>query len=213
MREKVLCIVFLFCMILAKAQNPLPASEVNDSILLNGGRYVVAHITDTNGFSVEITKLHSRKHKKREILKENIFSIKYGATGKESVFYIYDTLIGNDFTVAEARQFIAGEQDAQRGYHALGTSAAAFVIGTISGSLGTFYAIAPPFAFAGFMSYNYVRIRHKSVKNMENVKHDAYLQGYSLVARKKRTLRAMLWGGIGMIAGTFLHNIYHINPQ
>ena len=187
----------------------MPASDIPDTILFNNGRYLVTHIVDTVGFSIEVSKPKGHKHKKKEILKENIFSIKLGATGKESVLYIYDTLIGNDFTLEEARRFIAGEQDARRGYHAFGTSAAAFAIGGVSGAIGTFYALAPPFAFAGFMSYNYVRIRHKSVANMENVHHDAYLMGYSLVARQKRTLRAMLWGGIGLAAGTVVHYAFH----
>jgi len=182
-------------------------ADIPDTILLSDGRTVVSHVIDTTGYAVTITKPHSRKHKKIEIDKDVIFQITFGNSGKQVVFYIYDTLIGNNFTVDEARRFIAGEQDAQRGFGAMGTSAAAFAVGTLSGIAGSFFALVPPFAFAGFMSYHYVKIRHNSVKNMENVKHDAYLYGYSIVARRKRTMRALLWGGLGIIAGTVVHYI------
>jgi hypothetical protein len=188
----------------AQSNNTIPQGSIPDTVLLNTGKTVITHVTDTIGFSVQMMKPH-RKHKKIEIDKDNIFQITFGSSGKCVVLYIYDTLIGNDLTVDEARRFIAGEQDAERGYHAFGTSAAAFAVGAGSGIVGSFFALAPPFAFAGFMSYKYVKIRHHSVKNIDNVHHDGYLYGYSMVARRKRTLRALLWGGIGVVVGTTLH--------
>jgi hypothetical protein len=193
------------------AQNALTstaATNIPDTVLLNNGKVIISRITDTAGLSVELIKPHSHKHKKIEIDKENIFQITFGNTGKREVFYIYDTLIGNDLTVDEAKRFIEGEQDAERGFHALGTSAAAFAVGTGSGVIGSFLGLAPSFLFAGFMSYKYVKIRHHSVRNMENVGHDGYLYGYAFVARRKRTSRALLWGGIGIVVGTIIHSIF-----
>ena len=183
----------------------MPKSNIPDTIVLDDGKTIVAHITDTAGFSVQIEKPHSHRHKKLEIEKDFIFQITFGNSGKKEILYFYDTLIGNDLTVDEARRFIEGEQDAQRGFHALGTSAAGFAVGVVAGTIGSFFALAPPFAFAGFMSYGYVKIRHKSVKNMDNVHHDGYLYGYSVVARRKRTSKALLWGFIGVIVGTAIH--------
>ncbi len=194
----------------AQTGSSLPEGTVPDTVLLNTGKVIITHVTDTIGFSVQLVKPHSHKHKKLEIDKDNIFQITFGNSGKRVVLYIYDTLIGNDFTVDEARRFIAGEQDAEHGYHAFGTSAAAFAVGAGSGIVGSFFALAPPFAFGGFMSYKYVKIRHRSVKNKENVHHDGYLYGYAMVARRKRTLRALLWGGIGVVVGTTLHyTVFH----
>lgn len=181
-------------------------TPIPDTVLLNDGRVLITHVTDTAGYSVELIKPHSHRHKKIEIDKDNIFQITFGNSRKTVVLYFYDTLIGNDMTVEEARQFIAGEQDAQRGYHAFGTSAGAFAVGATSGViLGSFFALAPPFGYAGFMSYNYVKVRHKSVLKMENVHHDSYLFGYALVARRKRTMKAWLWGGIGVVVGSVVH--------
>jgi hypothetical protein len=213
MRIFVLILLACIASVCTEAQNTLSLQQGNipDTILLNDGRVLITQITDTVGYSVEMIKPHSRKHKKIEIDKENIFQITFGNTGKCVVIYFYDTLIGNDFTVEEARRFITGEQDAQRGFHALGTTAASFAVGTISGIIGSFFALAPPFLFAGFMSYHYVKIRHHSVGNIDNVHHDSYLYGYSQVARRKRVSKSLLWGGIGVVVGTVLHYAIFVN--
>jgi hypothetical protein len=207
MRAILLILLAFGIVITANAQNKtgLSSGNIPDTILLNTGKILITQITDTVGYSVELIKPNSHRHKKIEIDKENIFQITFGKTGKCVVLYYYDTLVGNDFTVEEARRFINGEQDAQRGFHAVGTSAVAFAVGTASGIVGTFFALAPPFAFAGFMSYHYVKIRHHSVKVLDNVHHDSYLYGYAQVARRKRVTKALLWGGIGIVVGTVLH--------
>ncbi len=197
----------LFTSVIAQNRVPLAESAIPDTLLLDDGKVVITHVTDTVGYSVEMMKPHSKKHKKIEVDKENLFQITFGSSGKKVMFYTYDTLTGNTLTVDEARRFIEGEQDAQRGFHAFGTSAAGFVVGAGSGIVGSFFALAPPFIFAGFMSYNYVKIRHHSVRSMENVHHDGYLYGYSLVARRKRFSKALLWGGVGVLVGTIVHYV------
>jgi hypothetical protein len=194
--------------VFSQGKTVLPDCNIPDTILMDDGKVIITHITDTVGFSVEMIRPHSHRHKKMEVDKDYIFQMSFGCSGKKVPVYFYDSLIGNDLTVDEAYRFIQGEQDAQRGFHAFGTSAAAFIVGTISGTVGSFFALAPPFAFAGFMSYRYVKIRHHSVKNVDNVHHDGYLYGYSMVARRKRTSKALLWGGIGVVVGTVFHYIY-----
>lgn len=197
------------------AQNnvALPESTIPDTVLLDDGKVLIAHVLDTMGYTIQVLKPHSKKHKKLEIDKGMIFQITYGATGKKELFYDYDTLIGNDLTVDEARRFIEGEQDAEKGFHAFGTSAASFAVGVASGTIGSFFSLAPPFIFAGFMSYRYVKIRHRSVHNMQNVYHDGYLYGYAFVARRKRTSKALLWGAIGVAVGTVAHYIIYNNTN
>lgn len=183
-----------------------------DTILFNSGRTLAAHVLDTSGDKITIEKPKSSRHKKIEIDRDQVFSIRYGSTGKEVVVYIYDTLIGNDYTIPEARLFIAGEQDAQKGFHAIGTSIGAFLVGAGSGFV-TFSLIAfgPPFIYTGIMSYPRIKIRHKSVSNLSNVKADPYLYGYDNVARRKRTLRSLLWGSIGLVVGLTANFIYTHN--
>lgn len=180
-----------------------------DTLLFNTGKVLVARVTDTSGDKITIEKPNSTKHKKIELDRSEVFSIRYGATGKEVVIYTYDTLTGNDFTIPEARMFIAGEQDAQKGFRAIGTSIGAFFIGTASGVTGaSFFVLGPPFLYSGLMAYPRIRIPHRSVKNLENVKSDAYLYGYDNTARKKRVLRSLLWGGVGLVVGLTVHFTY-----
>ena len=106
--------------------------------------------------------------------------------------------------------FIAGEQDAQRGYRPVGTSIGAFAVGAASGLTGaSFFVLGPPFLYSGLMSYPRIHIRHKSVTNLNDVKSDSYLYGYDNTARRKRMFRSMIWGGIGLVAGLAGHFVFY----
>jgi len=190
-------------------------SVAPDTILLNNGKVIITQVTDTSSPSViTIIKPGSRKHKKIDIDRENIFSVKYSKTGKEDIYYIYDTLVGHDFTIEDARKFIAGEQDAMKGFHPVGISIAAFSIGFASGDYeGNFFAAAPPFFFAGIISYPIIRVRHKSVRDIKIANTDPYLYGYYLAASGKRELHTFLWGGIGLVTGLAANFIFQNRIQ
>ena len=200
-------ITFAFFLLLAfsSVAQTIDSTQLKpDTLLLNNGRIIIARVVDTSGFTVDIIKQH--KHKKTEVDKNDIFEITYGNSGKQAVVYIYDSLVSNQFTIAEARRFIAGERDARRGFPALGTSIGAFAIGTIAAIASPFAAIPIPLLFTGIVSvHQHVKIKHSSVSDMQNVTHDSYLRGYSLGARQKRVRKALLWGGIGAVFGTVLH--------
>lgn len=179
-----------------------------DTVLLNSGRTVIGQVTDTTGIDITVTDFHKKKHKKVEIPKEGVFSIRFASTGREEVFYIYDTLVGNDFTVDDARKFIAGEQDAQRGFHAVGASIGAFAVGFASGAaIGSFFAFGPPFLYDGIMTYPEIHVRHKTVSNIQIANTDPYLYGYYLVASRKRMLHSFLWSGIGVVSGLIVNQV------
>jgi hypothetical protein len=204
--------VFVFFMwglpLFADSQSTIPDVIRNtpDTVLFNNGKVLAVHVVDSSAATITIEKLNSHKHKKIEIDKEEVFSVRYGKSGKEEVYYVYDTLVEHDYTVEEARRFIAGEQDAQRGYHAIGVSIAAFSIGFGSGvAFGSAFSFGPPFLFAGIMTYPTVRVKHKSVHDMKNASSDSYLEGYDITARRKRTLHSFVWSGIGLAAGMIAH--------
>ena len=204
-------VVFLFSSLIASAQlagniDPERAPQPLDTILLNNGRILVTQVVDTVGEMITVIKPNSHKHKKIEIDKEGVFSVRFGSTGKEDVFYTYDTLVGHDYKVDEARKFIEGEQDAQRGFHPVFVSVLSFTVGVASGgTLGGLLGLAPPFKLSGFITYPRIKVRHKSVRNKANGTNDAYLYGYDITARRKRTLHSFLWGGIGTVIGMFIH--------
>lgn len=85
-------------------------------IMLNGGVMIGTVIDTLNG----VTTLKNPKDSTKNILVDNdrIFSIS-NANG-ESVMYVFDTVIGNEFTIDEMRYFILGEQDAEKGFKAKG---------------------------------------------------------------------------------------------
>ena len=145
-----------------------------------------------------------------EIDRNAVFSIRYGNSGKEVMVYTYDTLTGNDFTIPEARMFIAGEQDAQRGFHATGTTIGSFLVGAAAGITGvSFFVFGPPLLYTGLMAYPRIKISHKSVKNLNDVKSDPYLYGYDSVGRRKRVIKSLIWSSIGLVIGIVI-NLHYI---
>jgi len=208
MRTSIIACFFMFVSVVVLGQATSSAMATVDTVLLNNGKILAVQVIDTIGENVTVVKANSRKHKKIEIEKEAIFSIRFASTGKEEIYYIYDTLTEHDYSVPDARKFIEGEQDAQHGYHAVGASLASFLIGFTAGAyFGDIISLGPPFLFSGVMTYPRIKVRHKSVRNKANGTSDPYLYGYDSTARRKRTLHSFLWGGLGVILGIIANPI------
>ena len=189
----ILILSFLLC----TGQN-LSAQTAKDTILLLNGAVVIGTVIDTtNG----ITSLKNPKDSTKNIIIENdrIFSITN--SNGESIMYVYDTIIGNEFTIDEMRYFILGEQDAERGFKAKGAFWGNALIGAAGGVTGLFLAPIPVFAFVAMSGLPKVKIKASSVTNSEYIKHDSYLMGYERVARKKRKISSLIGGGIGLGVG------------
>lgn len=192
----------LFLLILS---SKLFAQGAQDTIiLLNGDAIICSVIDTTNG----LTSIKNPKNPNKNLIIENnrIFSIK-NATG-ESVMYVYDTLIGNEFTVDEMRYFIYGESDADKKFKAQGSLVLGGVVGLLSGITGSFLCPIPPFAFTALTGLPKVKIKHETVSNIEYLKHDPYIMGYERVARKKRKIKSLLGGGIGLGVGLGTFGIF-----
>lgn len=170
----------------------------SDTLLLLNGDVVIGTVLDTTNGSISLI---NPKNAKKNIVIENdrIFSIK-NKKG-ENFIYVYDTVIGNEFTIDEMRYFIYGEQDADKKFKARGTMALGFLVGSLSGLTGSFLCPIPPFAFTALCGIPKVKIKHETVSNLDYLKHDSYLMGYERVARKKRKLKSLIGGGAGLIAG------------
>jgi len=174
------------------------SSERNDTIVLLNGTVLVANVTDTtNGVTTVMNPKDTTKF--FVIDNERIFSIK-NANG-ESVMYVYDTLLGNEFTVSEMRYFIYGEQDAEKGFKARGSLWSNAAIGAASGLTLGFFCPIPPFAFIALTGIPKVKIRKETVSNSDYLRQDSYLMGYERVARKKRKFAALIGGVSGLAVG------------
>ena len=169
-----------------------------DTILLLNGNVIIANVIDTtNG----VTSIKNPKDSLKNIIIENdrIFSI--SNKNGESIIYVYDTVLGNEFTIDEMRYFICGEQDAEKGFKPRGAFWGNMVLGAAAGVTGSFFCPLPPFAFVALSGIPKINIKHNTVSNMDYLKHDTYLMGYERVGRKKRKTSSLIGGGIGLGAG------------
>lgn len=188
----------LFALIIFLIGKPAFSQTGKDTILLLNGGVVITTVIDTlNG----VTTIKNPKDSTKNFTIENdrIFSISNSAG--ESIMYVYDTLIGNEFTIDEMRYFIKGEQDAEKGYKARGAFWANLLIGAGGGVTGSLLSPIPAFGFTALSGLPKVRIKHSTVSNIDYIKHDAYILGYERVARKKRKISSLAGGGVGLAVG------------
>ncbi|CAN5560168.1 hypothetical protein BH10BAC1_BH10BAC1_03550 [soil metagenome] len=166
-------------------------------VMLNGSVLIGTVIDTTNG----VTSVKNPKDINKNIIIENdrIFSIT-NPTG-EYIMYVYDTLIGNEFTIEEMSYFILGEQDAEKGYKARGAFFGNMLIGAVGGVTGSFLCPLPVFIFTAASGLPRVKVRSSTVSNIDYIKHETYIMGYERVARKKRKIGSLAGGVIGMGAG------------
>jgi hypothetical protein len=174
------------------------SQEDKDTIvLLNGDRVIASVIDTTNG----VTSFKNPKNPKKNFIIENdrIFSI--NNPKGENIIYAYDTVIGNEFTIDEMRYFIRGEQDADKGFKAPGAFWGNLALAAGAGVTGSFLSPVPPFVFVALVGAPKVNIKKETVSNLEYLNHTTYLMGYERVARKKRKIKSLIGGGIGLSVG------------
>jgi len=173
------------------------------------GEVLVAKIIDTLMNQVTCTYKGKKEDKQLKIEEERIFEVKYG-NGTTKIYYVYDTLVGNIFTVEEARYFVLGEQDAIRNYHPKMDLVGGVIVGAAAPIIGspTMIAPLPVFAWAGVVKIPKIKVNTKDLKDRERLNHDTYLLGYERVARKKKTFRALMGGAIGLAIGFGTYYIF-----
>ncbi|MCX6296556.1 MAG: hypothetical protein NTX97_10910, partial [Bacteroidetes bacterium] len=189
--------VFLSIVLVLFSFNGFSQKGKDTLLLLNGSIIIGTVIDTTNG----VTNLKNPKDSLKNLIVENdrIFSI--SNSKGESIIYVYDTIIGNEFTIEEMRYFIKGEQDAENGFKAKGAFWANVVLGAAGAVTGSFLCPIPPFAFTALTGLPKVNINHNTVSNIDFLKHDTYIMGYERVARKKRKISSLIGGGAGIGVG------------
>ncbi len=175
-----------------------------DTLYLMNGRIIVSSVLDTNSASILINDPENT-NKKISIENERLFAIKYG---KGTLFYYYEQdSIKNWYTRDEMWLFMQGERDAKKGFKPWGSFFGGIVFGMAGGAsglvadIGVFLGPVLPLAFFSTVGIPKVRIKHNTVSNPENLKHDVYILGYEREARAKRRRQSMLGGGIGIAVG------------
>lgn len=168
-----------------------------DTILLLNGDILTGKITEmtVDHFTIK----ESEKVRGYHVDNDRIFS--YINTDGEHFLYVYDTLSGNDLTIAEMRYYMKGERDGKKGFKARPAFYTNLLIGAASGLSGSFFFPVPPFAFAILVGIPKVKIRKSTVSNLDDLNHPPYLMGYERMARKNRKIQSLIGGGIGIVAG------------
>ncbi len=111
-----------------------------------------------------------------------------------------DTL-GNELSVEEMRYYIAGQQDARKAIKGRGGFWCNMLVSAGAGVTGSFLTPVVPFAVAGLLGLPHVKVKDGTASNPEYLKQDAYLMGYEHEGKRKRKLKAIIGGGIGLIIG------------
>ena len=182
-----------------KSAEKKPSSIFRDTVLLMNGEKIITMVLDSSPSFVKIVR-PGKKDKMIILDSERIFSVSF-ANGSQKIYYRQDTTIGNDLTIADTRFFIAGEQDADKGYRSTFTTVGAAAVGVASGSLYNLLSLVPPFLYSCGVLIPKVKIKRNTVSNQDYLRNDAYVVGYQRVAQKKRTLNALKSGAVGLVAG------------
>jgi hypothetical protein len=175
-----------------------------DTILFINGTTVITAVTEivkaTDSTEGLVSFVNPKKTKKiKTVDSDRIFSIT-NSKG-ESLIYNYDTLDGNEMTVDEMRYFIRGQQDARKVIKGWGGMSANFLLSLGAGATGSFLTPVVPFAVAGLLGLPSVKTKKGSVSNPEYLSHDAYLEGYEREGKRKRKVKSLLGGTVGLVLG------------
>ena len=182
----------------------IPDTLKMDTIMFLNGEVSPARIIDTaNNLVRFLPQKKKRKSRLQEVEIAKVFSLKF-YNGEERIVYFHDSVIGNVFTVLEAKMFILGEREADKHYH----NKWPFIIGFTSGLtsplvLSNAVALSPfvPAVTPLHTHIPYIHINTKQIVNKNYLQYDTYLMGYERSARKKNFINSLIGSGLGLIAG------------
>lgn len=191
-------ITFLFICAVLGTQFSFGQRTYKDTLFLMNGRMFGVCVIDTLfGYATFIDPIDTNK--RAHIENDQLFAIKYQ---NGDIFYYYEQdTIANWFTREEMWLFMQGERDARKGFKARGSLYGSVLSGIAGGVTGTLLGPLAPLAFSACVGIPWIRIRHNTVSNINNLSYDAYILGYEREARKKRRIRALIGSVIGMAIG------------
>lgn len=203
--RKILFFLPLFFVLSAFAQVQTTSDTARmDTIFFLNGEIRAVKVVDTVYHLVRF--LPEKKTKKphvNEVEKDRVFSVKF-SNGQDRIFYFHDTLLGNVFTIMEAKMFMLGEQEADKNYRNKWPALIGFAVGAISPVLLSNAVLLSPIPAAVTPLHTlipYIQVNTKAIQNKNYLQYDTYIMGYEKVARKKNFMHAIIGAGIGLAAG------------
>lgn len=191
----------------------VPELPAEATLLRMSGNEIRGNVLSVDGIDIVMEAPRKRRKPKRlAIHKSEVFSLTFskGEMG-EWVLYAPDPALGDDLTIDEMRIFIAGEQDARRGFKVWPTTLGGFLVGAGSAILadgGLLFTIAPPLAYSAFPLLPVIRIQGASISRQEYKFNEIYALGYERVARPKKLIGAMKGSGLGLLVGLATYFVF-----
>ncbi len=149
------------------------------------------------------------KQQVKGIERDKVFSI--NSPGKEpQIVYVQDTLEGNWYTVEQMKDYIRGQQDAQKYYGKRANLAGftGFVVGVGSAATGLLYG---PFVALGYTSlFGFIKPSFKKRLGFNPLMKDNpyYKEGFGTIAKRLSFRRTALGTAIGLAIGLITFTLF-----
>ena len=199
MKNLTLTLTLIFCSIFVFAQK--------DTVLLQNGRELIGTFLHDEVYDIEFKHFTKKGFETLKLDKYRIFSL-IDSTGKEKLYYKYDTTIGNFLPEKRMRMFVYGERDAVYGFKTPFTNTLGLTLGGASGYMmikdNNFVFIVTPILYTVGNLFFATRVRKNSVRSLQYIKDNDYLAGYDRVARGKRINNALKYSLGGMVVGVLV---------
>jgi len=184
-----------------------------DKIQLMNGTVLTGKLLVSSSFAIQYQFVKkSGKVKVLDMPTERVFST-IDSTGKETLWYFQDVIVGNDLSVDEMRWFIKGQQDARDGYKSPWATWGGFLLGAgavIGFDLEVNSLLLPPI-WAGISAFPRVNVTKGSIRDPLMEGNEFYAYGYSRVGRTKRVLRGLLGSFAGVAVGLLTRSVINNN--
>lgn len=178
-------------------------ASAQDTILTMSGYEISCSNISFNDFEVHFEKV--KKNGKSKSLKMHVSEV-FSVTrnGVDSVLYVQDPMLGDDFSEQEMRIFIAGQQDARNNYKSWPT----FAVGAAAGAgvailaAGAFMAtLAVPVVYPVAQLLPVIKIQESTISDPNHRYNEIYASGYERVARSRKVIAGLKGAAIGTLIG------------
>jgi hypothetical protein len=141
-------------------------------------------------------------NKQLEIERDKVYGIA-NALGETEVVYLPDSLESNWLSANEMKDYIRGQQDAQRNYRIRPNISAAggLMVGAVGSATGMFVGPLSIIAYTGLAGYTLPGQGRRSGFDQTMKENAAYREGYGTAAKRKTVKKAALWSSIGYVTG------------
>ena len=188
---------------------PITSFAQDTIFLLNGEKYAVKIKKVTND-SLIFETLGPGKIKERRIDKSDVFSL-ISPNGNEVIMYRQDTGIGNNFAADQMRNYIYGEQDARKNFHAPLMTVAGAISGVGGFAFLGFYGLMVPPLTTALLSIKSPKVKAKCVSRRELIDNEYYRSGYQGVAIRKKVKNGLIGGLVSFAVTAVAMTIYNNN--